>query len=38
MANIFAILPGLTIDAMNRMAPSELMRWHARAVARAGKE
>ena len=35
MANILAILPGLSIEAMDRMAPAELMRWHAKALARA---
>jgi len=36
MANIFAILPGLSYDAMCAMRPHRLMEWHDRAIARSG--
>lgn len=36
MANILAILPGMTIAEMCSMRIGELMRWHERAVARSG--
>jgi len=36
MANILAILPGLSIAEMSAMSPGDLMKWHARAVARSG--
>jgi hypothetical protein len=37
MANIFACLPGFTLD-IDAMELAELMRWHGRAIARAQKE
>lgn len=36
MANIFAILPGLSFESMCAMSPAQLMRWHQRAEARSG--
>ncbi len=36
MANIFAILPGLSYEAMCAMRPAHLMTWHDRAIARSG--
>lgn len=38
MANIFAILPGLSLTDMRAMSPAELMRWHDRAIARREKD
>ncbi|MGF7149424.1 hypothetical protein FHS96_003075 [Sphingomonas zeicaulis] len=38
MANIFAILPGLSLTEMNAMGLAELMAWHERARARAEKK
>lgn len=38
MANILAILPGLSLSDLDRMPPAELMRWHDKALARIPKE
>ncbi|MBX9746281.1 MAG: GpE family phage tail protein [Hyphomonadaceae bacterium] len=35
MADIMAILPGLTLDRLEAMRLADLTRWHARAAARA---
>jgi len=37
MANILAVLPGMTLADMGRMSPAELMRWHEKALARVPK-
>jgi hypothetical protein len=37
MADILAILPGITLDALEAMSLSQLGDWHTRAVARAPK-
>jgi len=36
MANINAILPGITLSDMSAMSLSELGRWHEKARARSG--
>jgi hypothetical protein len=38
MANILAILPGMSFVALEAMSPAELMRWHRMAAARAPKQ
>ena len=38
MANIVAILPGITLTEMYAMGLAELMAWHERARARAEKK
>ena len=38
MANILAILPGMSLAALDAMTIAELMAWHARAIARSGRD
>lgn len=38
MANVLVIIPGVTLVDLCSMFPVDLMRWHARAVARAPKQ
>jgi len=38
MANIVAILPGISLTEMYAMSLSELMAWHRRARARSEKK
>ncbi|MDB5725470.1 MAG: Phage GpE [Novosphingobium sp.] len=36
MANILAVLPGITLSDLSAMSLSELARWHEKARARSG--
>ena len=38
MANILAILPGLSLAELSAMTVGELMRWHEMAVKRNGAD
>lgn len=38
MANIMAILPGMSFGALSGMELAELMRWHEHALNRSGNE
>lgn len=38
MANVLVIIPGVALTDLAAMTLAELMRWHARAVARAPKQ